>query len=406
MQARMTAANDKLIWAAIAVLALAGTCAAQQTSGSRPVPQAVQSPQATPNDTLRSPETGPGGRVTFRLNAPNAREVKLQADGTEASPGATFDDVRRAMAGYPMKRAENGVWSIVFGPVPPGIYRYSFLVDGVQTADPRNPDSTESLMWVKSLYEVSGASFMEYRDGVPHGTIASAWYSSKAAGRLRRMHIYTPPGYERDNQRYPVLYLLHGGGDTDDSWPKVGRAGAILDNLIAEHQAVPMIVVMPAGHITRDFRLAADRNSMGRDQFNDDLVGDILPWVDANYRTQQSRERRAIAGLSMGGLQTLTVSLTHSDLFAWVGVFSSGWFEDTRQFAEQKDLVPYKSSGKPFNLFWVGVAKDDIANANSAETVKLLKKYGIVPATHFSEGFHAWNNWRDYLNLFAPKLFR
>jgi len=132
----------------------------------------------------------------------------------------------------------------------------------------------------------------------------------------------------------------------------------------------------------------------------------VIPWVDTTYRTKSDRAHRALAGLSMGGLQTLTVSLQHSDLFAYVGVFSSGWFPEMREQAEQKDLAPYKASGKPFRLYWVGVARLDIANANSAATVELLKKYGIVPVTHDSEGFHAWNNWREYLRLFAPKLFR
>jgi enterochelin esterase-like enzyme len=369
-------------------------------------PQAPGAPRSTPNDTLRSPEVAADGRVTFRLYAPNAREVKLQAEGMESKPGITAEDMMKLMGGTPMTRAENGVWSFEFGPIPPGIYRYTFVVDGVQTVDPRNPNSSESLTSIRSVYEVPGAEFMEYKTGVPHGTIATARYFSKAVGGLRRMHIYTPPGYERDNRRYPVLYLLHGGGDSDNSWSTVGRAGAILDNLIAKQQAVPMIVVMPAGHVSREFQLRMDRNSMGRDKFNEDLTGDVIPWVDKSYRTMDDRAHRALAGLSMGGLQTLTLSLGHSDLFAYVGVFSSGWFDTMREQAEKSDLAPYKASGKPFKLYWVGVARLDIAKANSGATVDLLKKYGITPVTHDSEGFHAWNNWRDYLNLFAPKIFR
>ena len=169
------------------------------------------------------------------------------------------------------------------------------------------------------------------------------------------MHVYTPPGYEHDSKTYPVLYLLHGGGDTDDSWPTVGRAGAILDNLIAEHKAVPMIVVMPAGHVSRDFQLQSGLNTMGHDKFNGDLTGSVIPYIDKNYRTVADRNHRALAGLSMGGLQTLDISLSRSDLFAYVGVFSSGWFPTMREQEEQTDLASYKASGQPFKLCGSGV---------------------------------------------------
>jgi enterochelin esterase-like enzyme len=392
-------------FAALFLLVIASSAAFAQTPAAKPQPPAFTPPAPTPNDSLRSPEAGPGGRVTFRLYAPNAREVKLQAEGAESKPGATAEDVMKTMGGYPMTRGENGVWTVELGPIPPGIYRYAFVVDGVQTVDPRNPNTSESLNFVRSLYEVPGAAFMEYTPEVPHGAIASAWYPSKAAGGLRRMHVYTPPGYESGDRRYPVLYLLHGGSDTDESWPTIGRAGAILDNLIANKKAVPMIVVMPAGHVSREFQLRMDRNTMGRDKFNQDLVGDVIPWIDQSYRTLADRPHRALAGLSMGGLQTLTISLQHPELFGYVGVFSSGWFPQMREQAE-KDLTEYKALNKPFQLYWVGVARLDIAKANSDTTVELLKKYGITPVTHDSEGFHAWNTWRDYLYLFAPMLFR
>lgn len=380
--------------------------AAQANPNDKPATPPVPVVQPTPNEGLRSPEIGDRGRVTFRIYAPNAHEVKLQAEGMEAKPGITMEELRRTFGGVPMTRAANGVWSVEFGPVEPGVYRYSFSVDGVQTTDPRNPESSESLTSVRSLYEVPGAEFLAYKPDVAHGAIASVRYYSKTLQRMRRMHVYTPPGYDRDNRRYPVLYLLHGGGDSDDSWPTVGRAGAILDNLLAKRAAVPMLVVMPAGHVSREFQLSRGRLTMGHDAFNDDLVKDVIPYVDQTYRSIADREHRAIAGLSMGGLQTLTISLDHPELFDDVGVFSSGWFPDMRDEVEKTDLAQYKASGKRFRLYWVGVARQDIAKENSAATVGLLKKYGIDPVTHDSEGFHAWNNWRDYLHIFAPKLFR
>ncbi len=362
--------------------------------------------QRTPNDTLRSPEVDAQGKVTFRLYAPQAQQVKLQAEGRDATPGITPEQLKTESERSSMTKDPDGVWSIQIGPIQPGVYRYTFLVDGVQTTDPRNPLSSESLNFVRSMYEVPGAPFLEYRADVPHGAIAGVWYQSSALGGLRRMHVYTPPGYERDNRTYPVLYLLHGGGDTDDSWPTVGRAGAIVDNRIAEHKAVPMIVVMPAGHISRDFQLRTGQNTMGHDKFNEDLTGSVISYIDKNYRTMADRDHRALAGLSMGGLQTLDVSLSRSDLFAYVGVFSSGWFPEMREQEERTDLAEYKKSGQHFKLYWVGVGKYDIANANSAATVTLLRKYGLTPTTKETGGYHAWTNWRDYLNEFVTEILR
>jgi enterochelin esterase family protein len=360
--------------------------------------------QRTPNDSLRSPEVDAQGRVTFRLYAPQAQQVKLQAEGRDATPGITPDQLKSQSEHSEMSKGADGVWSLQIGPIQPGVYRYTFLVDGVQTTDPKNPASSESLNFVRSMYEVPGAPFLEYRADVPHGAIASIWYDSASVGGLRRMHVYTPPGYEHDSRNYPVLYLLHGGGDTDDSWPTVGRAGAILDDLIAEHKAVPMIVVMPAGHVSRDFQLQTGQNTMGHDKFNEDLTGSVIPYIDKNYRTVADRNYRALAGLSMGGLQTLDISLARSDLFAYVGVFSSGWFPDMREHEEQTDLAQYKASGQAFRLYWVGVGKYDIANANSAASVQLLKKYGVSPTTKETGGYHAWTNWRDYLHEFAAEI--
>ncbi len=395
----------RTVFTRVAMLGMAAGawCAGQQ---QRQQPPAFAMPKPTPNDTLRSPEVGADGRVTFRLYAPDAREVKLNAEGREATPGMTPEELRKIAGPVAMTRGANGVWTVDFGPIQPGVYRYTFVVDGVQTTDPRNPVSSESLNSVRSMYEVPGAAFEEYRADVPHGAIATVWYQSAAVGGLRRMHVYTPPGYERDGRSYPVLYLLHGGGDTDDSWPTVGRAGAILDNLIAAKQAVPMIVVMPAGHVSREFSLRTGMNTMGHDQFNEDLTGSVIPFVDHTYRTAEDREHRAIAGLSMGGVQTLNISLSHPELFDYVGVFSSGWFPNVREQEKKTDLAQYKASGQEFRLYWVGVGKYDIANANSGATVELLKKYGIEPVTQESGGFHAWNNWRDYLHEFAPQLFR
>lgn len=366
---------------------------------------AFQMPAPTPNDTLKSVEVQPDRHVRFRLWAPSATEVKLQAEGPEATPEITPQEAYKYMGGVPLVKGDQGVWEVVIGPIEPGVYRYTFTVDGVSTTDPRNPLTAQSLTHSSSLYEVPGADFMEYKAGVPHGAIASVFYDSSATGSQRRMHIYTPPGYEAGSARLPVLYLLHGGGDSDDGWSSVGRAGAILDNLIAAGKAVPMIIVMPAGHISTDFHLSPGFR-MGHDAFNDDLVKVVLPYIDAHYRTVADREHRAIAGLSMGGSQTLTVALPDSSDFAYVGVFSSGWFANTIKEEEDTDVAQHRTSGKPFRLFWVDAGKYDIALQNSQATVAVLKNAGINVDDHASGGFHAWNNWRDYLNLFAKLLFK
>ncbi len=395
------------LFASSALFGSALLMAQQQTQppGAQPQRPVFQMPAPTPNDTLKSVEAQPDHHVRFRIWAPNATDVKLQAEGPESTPGITPAEVYKNMGGTPMLKGDQGIWEVTIGPIEPGIYRYTFIVNGVTTTDPRNPLTSQSLTISRSIYEVPGAAFLEYKAGVPHGAIATVYYDSTATGGQRRMHIYTPPGYETSSTRLPVLYLLHGGGDSDDSWGTVGRAGAILDNLISGNKAVPMIIVMPAGHISSDFRLTPGFR-MGHDAFNDDLEKVVVPYVDAHYRTVSDRDHRAIAGLSMGGGQTLTIALTDSADFAYVGVFSSGWFPNTLKEEEDTDIAQYRASGKPFRLFWVDAGKYDIALENSHATVALLQKAGIKVDDHQSGGFHAWNNWRDYLNLFAPLLFK
>ena len=383
---------------------------AGQTSFGQAAPQVATAPAvpvaaATPNDHLQSVEVMPDRRVRFRLWAPNPTDVTLHAEGPEATPGITPEELHKYQGGVAMVKGEQSIWEAVIGPIAPGTYRYTFTVDGVSTTDPRNPLTSQSLTHSFSLYDVPGSAFTEYKAGIPHGAIAAVYYDSSATGGQRRMHVYTPPGYERGTAQLPVLYLLHGGGDSDDSWGTVGRAGAILDNLIAAGKAVPMMLVMPAGHISTDFRLMPGVR-MGHDAFNDDLTKVVVPFIDAHYRTVADRAHRAIAGLSMGGLQALNIALNDSADFAYVGIFSSGWFPNEQQQEEETDAQQFRTSGKPFRLFWVNAGQYDIALQNSNHSVVILRKAGITVEQHQSGGFHAWNNWRDYLNEFAPLLFK
>src|SRR3982751_2718154 len=285
---------------------------AQGVPGAAPAPAAPQAAQRPQAPRFTSPEVATDRRITFRLYAPQAQAVRLAAGDIPGTQGAG--------APAPVK-GENRVWEVTVGPVEPGAYRYTFNVDGVATIDPPNPSTSESNNNTWSLVAVPGSDLWDTRD-VPHGAVAAVTYKSSALGRFRRMHVYTPPGYELGRETYPVFYLLHGAGDSDDSWGTVGRAGFILDNLIATKQARPMVVVMPAGHTPGVTGSAVGRTAT--ENFVNDFVGDVMPYVESHYRVLKDRSNTAIAGLSMGGTQTLAVSVPRLERFGYIGVFSSG----------------------------------------------------------------------------------
>lgn len=365
-----------------------------QSAPPTPPPGAQQGPRVV------SPEVLPDHRLVFRLLAPQAKTVGLRASDIQGLP----------REGPAFSKDEDGVWSATLGPVDPGAYRYTFVVDGVPTMDPRNPAVSESNTNDWSLVYVPGAEFMDTAN-VPHGAVASVTYYSTALSRFRRMHVYTPPGYEMGGGKYPIFYLLHGSGDSDDSWTSVGRAGFILDNLIAAKKAQPMIVVMPAGHTSANPPPPGAARP-ARDEFAEDFVSDIMPHVEMHYRVLTGRANMAIAGLSMGGGQSLNISMSHLDRFAYVGVFSAGVFsfrslenmpEWERQHARMLDDAALKPGLK---LLWFGTGADDRLMPTTKATVEMLKKHGFAPVFRESPGGHTWINWRNYLNEFAPQLFQ
>jgi enterochelin esterase-like enzyme len=389
--------NRTRLFGILLTLLLTLGSAAQEPQKPTPPPMPPQF-KPTPNDTLISPEIQSDRRVTFRLYAPQSKSVKVRGEWA-TNPAA-------AMMGGDLERADDGVWSATLGPLPPGIYRYSFSVDEIQVADPRNPNRSESLNFAASLIAVPGLEFEDVKD-IPHGAVQTIWYKSTALRRTRRMHIYTPPGYEKDRKNYPVFYLLHGAGDSDDSWTSVGHAGFILDNLIAAGQAVPMIVVMPAGHTTSIFRFG-DPRSLDVSDFEKDFTQDVMPYVEGNYRVIADRGHRAIAGLSMGGLQTLNLSMANPNMFAYIGVFSSGWFAGTLEKSETTYAAGLNDAKARdgLKLLWFATGKDDFVMEPSKATVALLKRHGFNPEFHETDGAHTWMNWRAYLHEFAPRLFR
>jgi enterochelin esterase family protein len=397
--------------AVLAGAALATASAAQQEQGkdnppaAQPQPPRPSQPGRPRGPVAVSPEVAADRKVTFRVLAPKADAVRLSAGDI---PGGNPFEPRA------MTKAESGVWELTVGPVEPGAYRYRFDVDGVNAADPGNQAVSESNGNVWSVVHVPGAAWMDAGD-VPHGAVAEVHYkSSSLDGRLRRMHVYTPPGYEAGADRYPVLYLLHGAGDSDDSWTSVGRANFILDNLIAAGAAKPMIVVMPAGH-TGPFSFAAPpppgpdgRPNLGAGAFEDDFLKDIRPYVERHYRVIADRDHRAIAGLSMGGAQTLNIALPNLEQFGYVGVFSSGIFlRNAEEWAqENKDKLGDAALKEGLKLLWIATGKDDFLMPRTRETVTLLEKHAFKPVFKETAGGHTWVVWREYLNEFAPQLFR
>jgi enterochelin esterase-like enzyme len=377
---------------------------ASRPTGAQIPPQAAPlsapSPQrarpVTPNATLVSPEVTADGHVTFRLYAPNAKQVALHSEFDGMSPGAAT----------PLVKSDDGVWSVTVGPIDPGVYRYTFDVDGLLAIDTRNPDVSESLNNVQSVFTVLAPDFLAMKPDVPHGSVETVWYESKSLGGMRRIHVYLPPGYETSKERYPVLYLLHGAGDNDDAWTSVGHANFIVDNLVAAGKAKAMIVVMPAGHVSRSFSGASIAN---QDPFANDFVNDLMPYVEKHYRVIADRPHRAIAGLSMGGLQTLNIALPHLDQFAYVGIFSSGWFNGSDvQFVKDHGAALDNASWKEgLKLLYVGVGTgDQLAYPTSQQMVAVLKAHGFNVEERQSDGGHTWVNWRNYLNEFAPQLFQ
>jgi enterochelin esterase-like enzyme len=364
--------------------------------------------QPTPNDRLKSAEVAPDKKVTFRIYAPKADEVSIGGDFGR---------------GGKMTKDDQGVWSLTVGPLTPDFYSYTFTVEGVRTVDPKNPMIKQGLSGLESLFLVPGdeADFEATKD-VPHGEVRSVWYRSDTLGEPRRMHVYTPPGYENSDARYPVFYLLHGGGDEDSGWSTIGRAGFILDNLIAAKKAVPMIVAMPNGSLpppkdmparpapgeapSAEFRAAMEKM---QNRFTDELLKEVVPAVEKTYRVKTGCENRALAGLSMGGGQTLRVLVTHPDEFAYVGIWSAGifggnaaqWEKQNEDFLAAKD----KSSGAIKHLEIV-VGSQDFALPGSKALSEIFKKRGVEHELRTTGGGHTWINWRHYLNELAPKLFR
>lgn len=307
-----------------------------------------------------------------------------------------------------MAKSDDGIWSTTLGPLNPAIYSYSFRVNGVSVLDPVNPMVKLGERSSDSMFEIPSDQPAPYDyQPVPHGTVHIKYYDSKSLNEPRRVDVYTPPGYEAGKGTYPVLYLLHGSGDTEAGWTTVGRANLILDNLIAAGKAKPMIIVMPYGRARPDVYLApfAAPNTQP-DAFANDLLNDVLPMVEKFYRISGKPDQRAIAGLSMGGGQALQIGLHHLDQFHSIGAFSAAL--RAQNVEEQYKAVLNDASGtnKKLKVFYIACGKADSLFAPAQSFDETLNKYQIHHTFAPSEEGHVWRNWRNYLADFAPQLFR
>jgi enterochelin esterase-like enzyme len=338
---------------------------------------------------------GPDRRVTFRLRAPRAERV-------------TVERLFFLARGTPLVLTKDagGVWSGTVGPVEPGLYEYNFSVDGMPIVDPGNPLIQPQLDPRASILEIPGnpALVTECKD-VPHGSVHVHHYKATALqGRMRRVHVYTPPGYEaRTAGKFPVLYLLHGSGDNDATWSVYGRANFIVDNLLADKKIKPMIVVMTDGQsVPRGPVVPGVTRPDNTVVYGEELSGDVMPLVEMLYRVRTDAASRAIVGLSMGGRQALTVGLNHPERFAWVGGMSSSIPpDDTIATA----LGDGKAINKRLRWLWVGCGQEDAAFANNQQFVAKLGQRGITHVFHSTPGAHNWPLWRGYLVDVLPQLF-
>jgi len=354
-----------------------------------------------------SPEALSDHRVTFRIQAPKALEITLWGDWMGSSPAEK------------LTKGEQDVWSVTVGPLVPDLYCYSFTVDGVKVVDPRNPMIKQGVSGSDSMFFLPGdeAAF-ENNASVPHGQIRQVWYVSKTLDAQRRMHIYTPPGYDASSAKYPVLYLLHGGGDEDSGWSTIGRAGFILDNLLAAGKAKPMIVVMPNGSLPRPANLptvapgeqpspeVAAALAAIRNRFTSELMKEIIPFVEKNFRVVADREHRAIAGLSMGGGQTLQVVVDNPDQFAYVSVWSAGIGQNAAEWESRNAAFLNNPKINDWvRRFSICVGDKDFTFNGSKALSEVLTKHGIKNELTVSGGGHTWINWRRYLHQTAQTLF-
>lgn len=368
---------------------------------------------------LKSFEINPDSTVTFRLKAPDAKAVSVSGDFIKWTTGP--DGKPKPAEPADMTKGADGIWTYTTSyAVAPELYSYSFIVDGTRFTDPGNAFLLRDTATDSSIFLVDGGKADDYSvNDVPHGTVSKIWYPSATAGTDRRLTVYTPAGYETSGKRYPVLYLLHGMGGDENAWSELGRATQIFDNLIAKGKMVPAIVVMPNTNIAMS--AAPGDNSRGfsyqptgkvphtMDGLFETSFPEIVAFTDKTYRTIPDKAHRAIAGLSMGGFHSMQISKEYPDMFDYVGLFSSAMVpregENSPVYKDIEKKLAAQFAAKP-KLYWIGIGKTDFLYDANVKYRKMLDEKGYPYEYHESEGGHIWRNWRDYLVIFAPRLFK
>ncbi|HEX3009668.1 MAG TPA: alpha/beta hydrolase-fold protein [Bacteroidales bacterium] len=358
-----------------------------------------------------SPEINADNTVTFRFQAEKATEVKLSGDWIPAQgwqPGSVS-----------MTKGEKGIWSYTTAALSPELYGYFFLVDGVRCSDPNNVYQIRDVATVTNVFIVGGGQADLYKvNKVPHGTVARRWYNSPGNAMERRMTIYTPAGYETSKDKYPVLYLLHGMGGDEEAWIELGRASQILDNLIAQGKAKPMIVVMTNGNVAQE--AAPGESSLGfykpTMQMPNTMDGkfeatfpDVIKFIESNYRVKNNKENRAIAGLSMGGFHSLHISRIYPNTFDYIGLFSAAIMPNekvTSKVYENFDATLTAQKDNGYKLYWIGMGKTDFLYKAGVDYRAKLDKMGMKYTYVETDGGHTWRNWRIYLSQFSQLLFK
>lgn len=354
-----------------------------------------------------SPEINQDNSVTFRLHAPKAVKVLVTGDFTEA--------------GYAELVEKDGIWTYTTAPLSPELYSYSFVVDGLTVRDPSNVYMIRDVASVTNVFIVGGGRADLYKvNDVPHGSVSKVWYHSPTLGMNRRMTVYTPAGYEQNRrQKYPVFYLLHGAGGDEEAWMDLGRTSQILDNLIAQGKAEPMIVVMTNGNAGESaapgqcpdgFERIPGFQQRGMMEGSFEMhFPDVVKYIESNYRVFKDKKHRAIAGLSMGGFHSMHISKYYPDMFDYVGLFSAAArfheSSDCPVYMNEKAQIDAQFAKKPA-LYWIAIGNTDFLYQENVKFRNYLDEKGYKYEYVESEGGHIWKNWRIYLTEFVPKLFK
>ena len=366
-----------------------------------------------------SPEIHPDNTVTFRLKAPAAHSVQVTGDFLPPQKIETPHGEFEIPGVASLKAGADGVWEYTCAPLAPELYSYTFIVDSLRMPDPANVYQVRDVGTISNIFIVDGARASLYAvQDVPHGTLSRIWYPSPALGMDRRMSVYTPAGYEHGNRRYPVFYLLHGMGGDEEAWPALGRAAQILDNLIAQGKAEPMIVVMTNGNASQEaapgethFGLLPPTTALPKtmDGSFETAFPDVVAFLDSTYRTIPDKAHRAIAGLSMGGFHSRHISKQYPGMFDYVGLFSAAinprGDSDSEIYNNEDEKLAAQFAGAP-RLYWIAIGDKDFLYKENEDYRHKLDAAGYPYTYRESADGHIWKNWRIYLTEFVPLLFR